>query len=163
MKNVLILALSVLFVSCGKDGSYMYYTDDLRHKATEDKISIIESKNLLYDAKIEAIELRLASLESDNEELSSQYDSLLDLLEDLENQVDTLEDDLNRLIVPIPVKVCSSNEHLLKIGDDYFAVYMVSNNNGTFFGKLQVNIHYNTTDGNNVSFKVTINKTIQCL
>jgi hypothetical protein len=60
------------------------------------------------------------------------------------------------------VKICASNEHLIKINSGFFAVYMVSNNYGTYLGKLDVNTTYQTTDSVHAQFKI-LNDAVVCL
>ena len=147
---------------------------------------IIQQKQQLNNERITSVEVRLMALqdsindlnnnlELSNEELQtlidSKYQSTQNQIAFINNQfsqfnnvLNSLQAIVNNTVNPIfMIKVCSSNEHLIKVNGYYYSVYMVSNDFGTFLGKLEQNINYMTTDSSRVRFKINSQNNLQCL
>lgn len=162
----LILALPLLLtVSCGKKN----YTTVVENPYDD---SQVKSKQVIQEARISALEARINALESRFNEVLIDYNSLVN---NVDAQFSTLEETLtnNTLVVntmlsdlaakqTIPVKICASSEYLLKTSTGVYAVYMVSNNYGTYLGKLVEQTNYLTTDTVRATFKI-VNNNIVCL
>lgn len=136
MKLLLVLSAVSLLTSCGRSpDAYIFET-----KYDDSKLLAYE---LIQDARIKALEDRLPELAVINSTLTN-----------IQQQVT-----LNKVEV---LKICASNEHLIKINNVFYAVYMVSNNYGTYLGKLDNNVQYRTTDSVASNFKI-MNNSITCL
>lgn len=136
MKILALLALSTL-ISCGRPSMDAIY---IQNPYDDSKLQAYE---LIQDARIQALEDRLADIDTINTTLT-----------DIQSQVT-----LNKVNV---IKICASNEHLIKMQNSYYAVYMVSNNYGTYLGKLSEGVNYQTTDSVRASFKI-VNGALNCL
>lgn len=150
-KLLLISTILLLSVSCGTKESTLILVE----KPYDD--SKLVAYDLLNDARIDAMEVRLAQLETLNQLNTEASELLKDQVEqnylDLNNLLDELQLEVHNNKVTVH-KICTSNEHLLKLQGDFYAVYMVSNNFGTYLGKLDSNVNYSTTDNVHASFKI---------
>jgi len=136
MKLLLVLSAVSLLASCGHPpDTYIIET-----KYDDSKLLAYE---VIQNARIKALEDRLPELAVINSTLTS-----------IQQQVA-----LNKVEM---VKVCASNEHLIKMNNSFYAVFMVSNNYGTYLGKLDSNVQYRTTDSAAANFRIT-NNSITCL
>jgi uncharacterized protein YcfL len=161
MKTLLILA-SLLFVSCGNN------TQILENKYDDTQIQAIL---VIQDARIKALEARIDAYITDFDLVTIEFSEKLSNLEtNLANRDEILENNIQLVNTALgdlqgkqieALKICSSNEHLIKQGNNFYAVYMVSNNYGTFLGKLAENVVYRTTDNVGANFKI-INNRIVC-
>lgn len=134
MKHLFIL---LLLVSCGRktvliENNY----DDSRLQAYE----------LIQDARLDALEMREILV-------AGELSRINQTLTDIQTEVST------GTVSVLPI--CNSNEHLIKTNTGFFAVYMVSNNFGTFLGKLDNDVLYQTTDSVRARFTVS-GDTINC-
>ena len=119
MKHLFIL---LLLVSCGRktvlvENNY----DDSRLQAYE----------LIQDARLDALEMSEILV-------AGKLSRINQTLTNIQREVST------GAVSVLPI--CNSNEHLIKTNTGFFAVYMVSNNFGTFLGKLDNDVLYQTTD-----------------
>ena len=158
-KLLLISVILTLCISCGKKQS----TTVLIENPYDD--SKLAAYDVLSDARIDAMEVRLAQLEVLNQLNTDASELLKDQVEqtftDLNNLLDDLQLEVHNNKVTVH-KICTSSEHLLKLQGDFYAVYMVSNNFGTYLGKLDVGVQYQTTDSVHVRFKILNNGTFEC-
>lgn len=162
MKHLLLVTVLTL-TACGK------------------RITSIENK--YNDSSIKAYQViqdaRIAALEAKFDVLNSNFDAaIIDFDNDLNNLQSSYTSSneasianynlLSAAMVQLSssnlevIKICSSGEHLLKNSSGVYAVYMVSNNYGTFLGKLANDVNYQTTDSVHASFKLVDNN-IVCL
>lgn len=157
-KLLLISTILLLSISCGKKHST---TVVIENKYDDSKLV---AYSLLNDARISAIDTRLTQLETLNQlntdasellrtQVEQNYLELNNLLDELQLEVHTKEVTTH--------KICTSKEQLLKIQGEFYAVYMVSNNFGTYLGMLESNVNYQTTDSVHAGFKI-INGSIVC-
>lgn len=165
MKSLLtILSVTLLIASCGKKSTTIV------ENAYND--SSIKAYQVIQDARIAALEARLNAYQTQFDTVVIDYDSRLN---NLDAEFTTLDATLNYNIALVtsmladlnskqiePVKICASNEYLLKTATGMYAVYMVSNNYGTFLGKLSEQTNYQTTDVIHAQFKI-VNNNIVCL
>jgi hypothetical protein len=131
------LAVLMLLVSCGRPSMDAIY---IQNPYDDSKLQAYE---LIQDARIKALEDRLEDL-----------DTINDTLTDIQQQVTA-----NKVNV---VKICASNEYMIKMNNEFYAVYMVSNNFGTYLGKLDNGVQYQTTDSVRSRFSVN-NGVLTCL
>jgi hypothetical protein len=92
-----------------------------------------------------------------NNAINNNYNNTLTMLNSLQTQINNAAS--NQVSV---LNICNSDEYLIKVGTNYYAVYMVSNNYGTHLGKLSLNVTYQTTDSYHKLFKLT-SSGITCL
>ena len=173
METILLLSTLLLTVSCGRKR----ITTVVQNPYDDSKL---KTELVLQDARIKALEDRLDALESGFDQLEVDFTDLHSTLTaeytaELDNKTDTINAALDILQAKVAsleteasnntkvVKVCNSSEYLLRIGSSYYAIYMVSNNYGTYLGKLSEGVSYRTTDSTNSNFRVETNKTITCL
>lgn len=164
MKTLLILA-TFLFVSCGKTTKVTELVENKYDDSQTKAILVIQ------DARIKALEARMDAYVTNFDLVTIEFSEKLSNLEtDLTNRDEILDDNIQLINTALgqlqgkqieALKICSSNEYLIKQGNSFYTVYMVSNNYGTFLGKLAENILYRTTDSVGASFKI-INNTIIC-
>lgn len=134
MKHLFIL---LLLVSCGKETTLIENNyDDSRLQAYE----------LIQDARLDALEMREILV-------AGELSRINQTLTYIQREVST------GAVSVLPI--CNSNEHLIKTNTGFFAVYMVSNNFGTFLGKLDNGVLYQTTDSVRARFTVS-GDTINC-
>lgn len=122
---------------------------------------VLQVKLMLHDARIVALENQVSQLNDANELMkfnieaaevaiiaaNTQLNATLSLIDDLSAEVAAGE-------VKI-LKVCSSKEYLIKVPSGVYAVYMISNNLGTYLGQLEENVEYRTTDSVQSRFKIS--------
>lgn len=153
-----LLVLCLLLISCKTNLETKYIENDYDD-------SKLQAYELIQDARLDAIENRESMLEQlatqDQSEISRLQHSI-DFNYALVNATLTqiqLQVEQNKVQV---LSICASSENLIKVNANYFAVYMVSNNFGTFLGKLDENVLYQTTDIFHARFKIN-NGVILCL
>lgn len=159
-KSILATIL-LLTVSCGSN------TTTVENKYDDSQVQAIL---VIQDARIKALEARINAYDSNFDLVTIEFS---EKLSNLENEFKSKDELLDTNIQVInsglamlqgkqvtPVKICSSKEYLIKQGNDYYVVYMVSNNYGTFLGKLAENINYATTDEVKARFKVVNNELV---
>jgi hypothetical protein len=137
------MVLATVLCSCGK-----VKQNDVYHYV----------ENTYDDSRLLAYELiqnaRLDALEMEANLVEGELAVINDTLTDIQNEVS-----VGAVSV---VKICASAESLIKTNTGFFAVYMVSNNYGTYLGQLTENTTYQTTDATHVQFKI-LNGSIVCL
>lgn len=158
-KLLLISAILTLCISCGRKQS----TTVLIENPYDD--SKLAAYDVLSEARITAIDNRLTQLEALNQLNNAASEILKTKVEqnfiDLTNLLDDLQVEVHNNKVTVH-KICASNENLLKLQGEFYAVYMVSNNFGTYLGKLDSDTNYQTSDATNTRFKI-VNGLINCL
>lgn len=166
MKSLLVIfAITLITSSCGKSKSTTVVESPYND-------SSVKAHQVIQDARIAALEARLNAYQTQFDTVVIDYDSRLN---NLDAEFTTLDAILNYNIALVtsmladlnskqivPVKICASNEYLLKTATGMYAVYMVSNNFGTFLGKLAENLNYRSTDQVQANFKI-VNNNIVCL
>lgn len=153
MKVVLMLSL-LLIMSCGRKVQRIIEHNEtsVENKYDDSRLNAYE---LIQDARLNAIDVRLDALNAsivlnanDNEVFHAT----------IENDFVTTNAFLNNLQAEVTVNkvtvltICASGENLIKMNNDFYAVYMVSNNFGTYLGKLADNVNYATTDNIHAGF-----------
>lgn len=152
-----LILLALLLASCGKP-----QTTNIHNSFDDSKIMALD---IIYDARIKVIETRMNALETlvgTNQAGNASFNAIIqaNFITSM-NTLTELQTEVTKNKVEI-VPICNTAEHLIKINGTYFAVYMVSNNLGTYLGKLEKGITYQTTDSNQDKF--TLNDlTIECL
>lgn len=164
MKATILTSL-LLLISCGrKVGRFTEYNSNSTTIENKYDDSKLQAYNLIQDARIEALELRASHLEAVSSELA---DDIEKVKRDIEEEFDLTNDYLNDLQLEVRtskvevIKICASSENLIKVGGAFYAVYMISNNYGTYLGKLENNTNYQTTDNSHKGFHLT-NGSIVC-
>lgn len=159
-----LITLTTLITSCGKDVT-LYVANPYDDQA-------IKAEQVITGARISALEARINVIESRFDEVIIDFNSELNNLnstaatlsevvtENL-NIVNMALDNLQQQQVSV-IKICASNEYLIKASSGVYAVHMVSNNFGTFLGKLPNEVTYQTTDSIKARFKL-VNSEIICL
>lgn len=162
--KLLLLSTMLLFCSCGKNT-----TTSVESPYNDSSIRV---ELVLQDARIKALEARLNAYETNFDLVTIEFNNKLSnidrdfdtMQETLDNNISIINQGLAQLqgkVISL-VKICSSNEYLIKTSDGMFAVYMVSNNYGTFLGKLANDVNYQTTDTVKANFKL-VNNQLVCL
>ncbi len=153
MKTLLIMSVLLSLVSCGKRINTT--TKVTEYVENDYDSSRIDAYNLIQDARLNAIEARLVDLDA----LTSQNTEELETLTaSIETQFDTINTNLNDIQLQVSTNkvtvlpICASGENLIKMNNEFYAVYMVSNNYGTYLGKLANNVNYQTTDSIHAGF-----------
>lgn len=158
MKKLLLISSLILCISCGKKQSTTVLVENPYNDTK------LAAYNVLNDSRIDAMEVRLVQLETLNQLNTASSELLKDQVEqtftDLNNLLDDLQLEVHNNEVSVH-KICASKENLLKLQGEFYAVYMVSNNFGTYLGKLDAGINYVTTDLVHASFKI-VNGNIVC-
>lgn len=90
-------------------------------------------------------------------QINTNYNSTVLLLNSLQNQINNSQNNTISII-----QICNTNENVLKLNNNYYAVYMVSNAFGTYLGKLSQNVQYRTTDSSKQDFHINSNNQIIC-
>lgn len=162
MKTILILSL-LLLVSCGKHKHEESITVKYVENTFDD--SKLVAYNTIQDAKLATLETRTHNLELLTSSNSQDYETLRVQIESNYTQmlheislVQTQIDSSNKVSV---LQICSSNENLIKVNNDFYAVYMINDDYGTYLGKLTSNVNYQTTDIHHSRFTIT-NGNIVC-
>jgi len=156
MKKLVILTAMLLAAGCswGPNGSdfhnhlEMPYNDD----AFKENREAVAAEQVLQDARLTALEVRIAQLEAGMTGTSELYNATMAVINDLQVQITT------GAVNVLPI--CSSGESLIKTSQGIYAVYMVSNNFGTYLGMLSENVAYQTTDTSHTHFMLVNNEVI---
>lgn len=164
MKTTILSLILLLTVSCGKNETV------IATNAFDD--SQLKAQLVIQDARLKALEARMNAYETNFDLITIEFSNRIS---NLDNDFSSMEETMNENIATInlglsdlqrkviaPIKICNSDEHLIKTVDSVYAVYMVSNNYGTFLGKLSENVEYKTTDTVGARFKI-VNNTVKCL
>lgn len=155
MKYLIILS-TLLLISCGKKTIVNVTENKFDNSNNDNRLTQLEAKNLVIEAKLLSYELKLAELEANGDSLAdaieTKYNELFESLDSLEDEIEVNKVEL--------VKVCASNEQLIKVNNKFYAVYMVSNNNGTYLGELASNVQYQTTDNVRARFSLQNNQIV---
>lgn len=156
----LLLLTALILTSCGK----RVITNESDYND-----SSIKAYQIMQDARISALEAKLDVLNSDFDsaiiDFGNELNNVQASSENIANNNYTL---LNNAMLQLAstsltvIKICASAEHLLKNSSGVYAVFMVSNNYGTYLGKLANDINYQTTDSVHANFKL-VNDEIVCL
>ena len=160
MKTATIILGLMLLASCGKKVT----TKVTEYVENPYDASRIDAYNLIQDARLDAIEARLSDLDALTGQNSDDVQALTD---SIESQFDTINNNLNNIQQQITTNkvtvlpICASGENLIKMNNEFYAVYMVSNNYGTYLGKLANNTSYSTTDSVHAGFHLN-NGVIVC-
>lgn len=166
MKLLTLCFFSMLCVSCGKKDEHRTYIenpyDDSKLRAN---LLIQDSRLIALEEKTAELEQLLntvkSGLEMTNDDVESLKQSLEADYQDVIARLDVIENTVNNAERIEIMSICGSGENLIKVGNKFYAVYMVSNNYGTYLGKLQENMNYQTTDIVKARFKI-VNSTIFC-
>lgn len=133
MKYLSVLAMLAVLSSCGKRTQYIENNYD---------DSNVQAKLELHDARITNLD-RL--IQENKTESLSYVNTKIDLMTGLING--------NKISF---VKPCGSLENLMLINGTYYAIYMVSNNYGTYLGTLSERTRYQTTDSTKKQFEIDL-------
>jgi len=168
MKSLLIIAaISLLTVSCGRKREYYTTVQENNYDDSQ-----VKGEQILQSARIAALEARIAAFETNFDTVVIDYNDKINNLEtDAQDLRETL--DYNVAVVTAmladlntkqltPVKICASAEYLIQTSSGFYAVYMVSNNFGTYLGKLAEETQYQSTDIVKANFKI-VNNQVVCL
>lgn len=158
MKQLLVLS-TLFLLSCGKK----QYTQLIDNTGNNARLTQVEANNLINQAKLDLHELRLGEisqtindLKTEQVELgkyinfiNNEYNNMNKILENIELKINDNENNLQ------VIRVCDTNEYILRINELFYSVHMVSNNYGTYLGMLSMNITYRTTDTKKRDFSLS--------
>lgn len=163
MKALLLITTLIFLVSCGKH-KHEYIT--VVQSGYDD--SQTQALLVIQDARIKALEDRLNYLENEFGDVVIDFDERFNNLDQSNIDLNASLALLNNALTNLQTKqlsivsICSSSEKLIKTNDGLYAVYMISNNYGTYLGKLVENVNYRTTDASQTNFKI-VNGQVVCL
>lgn len=133
MKYLSVLAMLTVLSSCGKRTQYIENNYD---------DSNVQAKLKLHDALI----TNLDRLIQENRTESLNY---------VNTKIGVMQTLINGNKISF-VKPCGSSENLMLINNTYYAIYMVSNNYGTYLGTLSERTRYQTTDSTKKQFEIDL-------
>lgn len=147
------LFLAIFLISCGKNVT----TKVTEYVENPYDASKIEALDLIQDARLNAIEARLADLNALIDENTADIQALTN---SIDTQFNAVNASLNSIQAQVStnkvtvMQICASGENLIKMNNEFYAVYMVSNNFGTYLGKLTNNVNYMSTDSVRATFHI---------
>lgn len=164
--RLLLLLTAFILTSCGQDYSQVILQEN-KYDDTQ-----VKAMQVVQEARIAALEARLDAFNTNFDDVLIDFGERLNNQETLSGSLgealDTNLTILNNALIMLQnqvisvVPICNSGENLIKSGNSLYAVYMISNNYGTFLGKLSENVNYRTTDAVQANFKI-VNNVVVCL